>query len=325
MKKDKISIIVPVYNTEEFVEKCINSICRQTYDNLEIILVDDGSTDHTLQILQEMSKTDQRIVVLHQNNQGVTSARLNGVKVATGDWIGFVDGDDYIEPGLYELLLNNAKRYDAEISHCGYQKDYPERTDYYYNTGQIVEQSRETGVYDLLKGDFVEPGLWNKLFKYDVIEKSGVMDRIDYSITINEDLLMNYYLFSCAKKSVYEDRCYYHYIVRETSATHSQITAKKLKDPMKVLVKLIAETENYPQWQKIVKERYIYQLIQLATNNYYGDYKLKKQFKNRAQTDLRKHLVGIMTGDYSLRIKALALGAVISPAAYSKAHALYKW
>ena len=153
----KISVIVPTYNIENEITRCVESILRQTYQNLEIILVNDGSTDGTLNVLQELSQRDPRIRVINKSNEGVTRARLDGVKAATGDWIGFVDGDDYVEPMMFETLLENVYQYDADISHCGYQMVFPSRVDYYYNTGRVVQQDHITGLKDLLIGAFIEP------------------------------------------------------------------------------------------------------------------------------------------------------------------------
>ena len=110
MHKELISIIVPVYNVEKYVEKCINSIINQTYKNLQIILVDDGSKDNSGKICDEFKLKDNRIEVIHKNNGGLSDARNAGLKLAKGDYIGFVDSDDYIEADMYETLYNLIKK-----------------------------------------------------------------------------------------------------------------------------------------------------------------------------------------------------------------------
>ena len=234
MKENTISVIVPVYNIEKYIAKTVKSIRNQTYKNLEIILVDDGSSDNSGRILDELSAEESRVKVIHKKNGGVTSARIAGIKMATGEWIGFVDGDDYIEPDMYEVLLNNALKYDADISHCGYQMVFPSRVDYYYNTGRLVQQDKLTGLYDLLDGSFIEPGLWNKLFHKTLFHSLLHDDIMDYSIKNNEDVLMNYYLFKMARRSIYFDFCPYHYMLREGSAATSKENKDKLYDPIKV-------------------------------------------------------------------------------------------
>ena len=114
-----ISVIVPVYNIAEDLPNCLDSILAQTYPNVEIVAVDDGSSDQSGEILDRYAETYPNIRVIHKENGGVTSARLRGVREAEGEWIGFVDGDDVIETDMYERLKNNAVKYDAQISHCG--------------------------------------------------------------------------------------------------------------------------------------------------------------------------------------------------------------
>ena len=234
MKESKISVIVPVYNIEKYIVNTVESIRNQTYKNLEIILVDDGSSDSSGRILDEISAQDSRIKVIHQENGGVTSARIAGIKIATGEWIGFVDGDDFIEPDMYEHLQTNAIKHNAQISHCGYQMVFPSRVDYFYNTGRLVQQDNLTGLHDLLDGSFIEPGLCNKLFHITLFQSllhDGIMD---LSIKNNEDLLMNYLLFKASSNSIYEDFCPYHYILRRGSAATTKVNKHKLYDPIKV-------------------------------------------------------------------------------------------
>lgn len=257
----KISIIIPVYNIEKYLSRCIDSILAQEYKNLEIIAVDDGSKDTSGKILDEYAVRDGRIKVIHKENGGVSTARLAGVKAATGDYIGFVDGDDYIEPDMFKRLVGNAIKFNADISHCGYVMDFPNRCDYYYNTGRVVEQDTQKGLYDLLKCVFVEPGLVNKIYKKSIVKSmvdSGVMDD---TIKTNEDLLMNYYLFKRSEKSVFEDICPYHYIVRRGSAANSGVSVHKLLDPIKVRKAILDDLEKDDGVYPVVAEDYLRAII----------------------------------------------------------------
>ena len=134
MESVLISIIVPAYNIENYIGRCLDSLLHQVYEKLEIVVVNDGSIDDTGRIIDQYADMDQRIVPLHKANGGVFSARLAGIEKATGEYIGFVDGDDYIEPEMFGRLLKNAMKYNTDISHCGYQMVFPDRIDYYYNT-----------------------------------------------------------------------------------------------------------------------------------------------------------------------------------------------
>ena len=185
---DLISVIVPVYNVADDLPRCLDSILAQHYPNIEIITVNDGSSDHSGEVLDEYAQLHPCIHVIHQENGGVTSARLRGVTEASGEWIGFVDGDDEIEPDMYERLLRNALEYEAEISHCGYQMLFSDgRVNYFHNTGILEKQDKITALRELLSGESVEPGLCNKLFHKSLF--AGLTMPAD--IRINEDLLMN--------------------------------------------------------------------------------------------------------------------------------------
>ena len=230
---DLISVVVPVYNVTKDLPRCLDSILAQSYPNIELIAVDDGSSDESGTILDKYAQLHPNIRVIHQENGGATSARLRGVAEASGEWIGFVDGDDEIEPDMYERLLRNALEYGAEISHCGYQMIFADgRVNYFHNTGRVIEQDKKQGLVDLLDGSVVEPGLWNKLYKRELFQNIG--QQMDSSIRINEDLLMNFLLFARAEKSVFEDFCPYHYIVRQNSVSRQNLNSNKIYDPIRV-------------------------------------------------------------------------------------------
>lgn len=254
----QISVVVPAYNLEQELPRCLDSILQQTYPNIEIVLVDDGSTDSTGQIADSYcEKYPGKIQVIHLKNGGVTHARLTGIQQASGEWIGFVDGDDVIEPDMYQRLMNNAIRYQADISHCGYQTivNDGERIHYFYNTGRIVCQDNPTGLKDLLEGSFIEPGLWNKLYHKTLVYSLFHNAEKLQGLRINEDLMMNYYLFKEANLSIYEDFCSYHYLSRATSATRSGFAAYKVLDPVRVRKMILDDVE--PELRGIAVSQYL--------------------------------------------------------------------
>lgn len=323
MENEKISVIIPVYNIENEVSRCLNSILKQTYENIEIIVVDDGSTDSTLEILNLYEKRYDNFVVVHQENQGVLSARLNGIKRAKGDWIGFVDGDDEIEEEMYFSLMKNAIDYQADISHCGYQMNFPDRVDLYYGTDRIIYQDNHNGLKDLLSGIFIEPALVNKLFRKNLFE--GIEDEkgLDSSIKINEDLLMNYYLFRKAKRAVFYDKCYYHYMIRKNSASTSKINKHKLEDPYKVLMILLAETKEDLELNQIVEERYVRYLVGTATMSLADNPDLIRPYQKDARKKLKNELRRCIHLKFSKRLKILAIWAALFPTLYRKVHEIY--
>ena len=117
----KVSLIMPAYNIESEIKRSIESVLKQTYTNIELIIVDDGSKDSTPNIIDQYAKYHANIIPIHRENGGVFSARIDGIFQSTGDYIGFIDGDDYIEPEMIEQLLKNAIEHNADISHCGYK------------------------------------------------------------------------------------------------------------------------------------------------------------------------------------------------------------
>lgn len=299
--ENKVSIIVPVYNLQEYIDKTIQSILKQTYKNIEIILVDDGSTDNSPEILDNYSLKDKRIKVIHKQNEGVSKARVEGIKESTGEYIGFVDGDDIIESEMFEILLTNAISNDADISHCGYVMDFPDgHSDFYYNTKNKVIQNNFDGLYDLVEGKFIEPGLWNKIYKRDTVLKAIDSHEMDFNIKVYEDLLLNYLFFRESKKSVYEDVCLYHYTLRKSSAATSE-RIEKYRDPIIVLQKIIDLSHN-EDIKKVANERYIHVLITNSLQDAYPDVKnkalelLKMEIKNKNNyTNKTKcMLIGIM-------------------------------
>jgi len=136
--KEQISIVVPVYNVEQYLEKCVNSIINQTYKNLEIILIDDGATDSSGKLCDELAKIDNRIKVYHKENGGLSDARNYGVERATGDYIGFVDSDDCIDSEMYEKLYEAIRKENVDVAECNLKIIYPDREELfteqnYYN------------------------------------------------------------------------------------------------------------------------------------------------------------------------------------------------
>ncbi len=298
-----ISVVVPAYNIESYLPRCLDSILAQTHHNLQIIVVNDGSTDGTGRVIDSYAARDDRIVPIHKENGGVSSARIAGINIANGTYIGFVDGDDYIEPNMYEHLLDNSIKYDADISHCGYKMVFPDgHEDLYYGTNRIVEQTNEQGLYDLLSGEFVEPGLWNKLYKKDIINFNDSLIW-DSDIKINEDLLLNYIIFKKAKKAIFEDRTFYHYMLRKGSAATSKTQRHKITDPMKVFSLICNDTKNNQFLFPVIYTRYINLLINTVIQTAWPDE------ARYAKLELKKQIADdeFTTNCKSPKIKCMAI------------------
>lgn len=218
MNELKISVIVSAYNEGKLLKRCLDSILQQTYTNLEIIVIDDGSTDDTVQIIDQYAEKDSRIIAIHQKNAGLVAVREKGISIASGEYVGFVDGDDSIIPEMYERLIKNAVKYRADISHCGMMYCFEDgRTKPMHGTGMLQEMDCHEGQSALLQGKLFEPSLCNKLFSAKILKDSC----LDNTIVNNEDLLRNFVLFQRAQKSVLEDFCGYMYWRRNNSMSNN--------------------------------------------------------------------------------------------------------
>ena len=314
-----ISVVIPAYNVALYLKNCLESVLMQTYPSIEIIVINDGSTDSTGLIADQYQKSFPNIIrVIHTDNKGVTNARLTGIAVAAGEWIGFVDGDDEIEKDMYMRLYSNAVKYNADISHCGYMiiADNGERVHEFYNTGKILRQNRDEGLKSLLSGLF-EPSLCNKLYNKSLLNYLINNNLMDKSIKYFEDLLMNYYLFRKAEKSVFEDFCSYHYLAHNSSVTRGAFSIKKVLDPVKVQRVILKSVDI--EMKEIVWERYLLTCTRayacIANNRKYDKKAslLKKELiKNRFYWNLL---------DRNNRIKLYMM--LISPQIYSKLYHLY--
>lgn len=300
-----ISIIIPAYNIENYIAKCLDSLLNQTYKNLEIIVVDDGSGDNTGNVIDNYEAKYGNIKVIHKKNAGVSAARNSGIEVASGDYIGFVDGDDTVDEEMFDMLINNAIKYDADISHCGYKMVFPSRTDYYYNTGIFIEQDNELGLKDLLIGSRVEPGLWNKIYKKELFNDI----KVDESIKINEDLLVNYYLFKKAKKSIFYDKCFYNYTIRKGSAATSKVNINKIIDPVKVRREILEDLEKDSDLYNIAYEKYIMSLVGICRDVQIRKNKEYKSYIDDAKKSLRYEINNIIKNKaISKKTKLMVIG-----------------
>lgn len=219
----KISVVVPVYNVNGYLEKCLDSIIGQTYTDLEIICVDDGSTDGSGEILDRYAKKDARIVVIHQPNSGVSTARNVALDHCTGDFVGFVDGDDWLEPNMYELLMGRITADDIDISACGYFEDEGNVARPVVNTLPVPEEpmdTREFLPYIYIRDQYrgVASYLWSRVFRREVIVKARLC--FVKELRPSQDIVFVAQYFIEARKSVYTKRPMYHYVQRPNSVMH---------------------------------------------------------------------------------------------------------
>ncbi len=218
MGKELISVIVPVYKVEKYLDKCVRSIMNQTYRNLEIILIDDGSPDQCGSICDKLAKEDGRIRVIHQDNAGLSVSRNVGLGVATGEYVGFVDSDDYLDEDMYEYLYSLIEKPEADISVCAFRKFSEE-------SGVLQEESvtnvmtfyRAEAMKALIEDRLIGSQPCNKLFRRTLFE--DIWFPID---RVYEDIAMMHLVFSKAYKVVVSSQMKYNYLIRETSTSYTQ-------------------------------------------------------------------------------------------------------
>lgn len=212
-----ISIIVPVYNVQQYLARCLDSIIDQTYTNLEIIVVDDGSTDDSGKICDQYAEKDNRIQVLHCPYGGVSIARNRGIKAAKGSYLGFIDSDDWIEPNFYECLYNSLTNAHADIAFCSVFRHKKGECFAKYKSGKVVCWNRKESLIHLLKAKRLRDHVWNKLYK------KALFDGISFPPDkLYEDVLTLYKVFLKVNKAVYIQKPLYHYIYREGSISHTR-------------------------------------------------------------------------------------------------------
>ena len=205
-----ISVIIPVYKVEEYLRESIDSIIAQTYTNLEIILVDDGSPDNCGKICDEYAAKDSRIKVIHQQNRGVSAARNAGLNNATGDYIGFADSDDYPESNMFEELYDSLKANSSDIAVCGVKKFELESRSFFYGNNCV---DKTEFLQALLKED-ITSFLWNKLFKKELFD--GI---VFPEGEVFEDIKVLHLIGEKVSRVSFTDKTFYNYRIRRNSIT----------------------------------------------------------------------------------------------------------
>ncbi len=264
MNNPLISVIVPIYGIERYVGHCIESLMRQTYQNLEIILVDDGSPDRCPQICDLYASKDKRIKVIHKENGGIVTARKAGVKIAQGEYIGFVDGDDWVGEGYFQSMLNTIMGCDADIAVAGCSRDLYRKSMYLHNalpSGVYEGESMEFLRKNMMSfGSFFRFGVttyhWNKLFRREAIIPFQML--VEDGFSVMEDGAAVYPAMLAAKKIVLFDNFAYHYRQRSDSMLKSMTT-------------LSVEAERLKR---------VYYYLQNAVKDYPAEYQLRKQVED---------------------------------------------
>jgi glycosyltransferase involved in cell wall biosynthesis len=256
---DLISVIVPVYNVEKYLPQCINSLLNQTIKNLEIILVNDGSLDTSGKICDEFSKKDNRIIVIHKENGGLSSARNAGLEIAKGPYIGFVDSDDWLDESMYETLLKIIKDTDSDISCCKFFKTADSEEKIPATDNEIIQSFNNVeGLNNFYTDLYTQTVVaWNKLYKRELFN-----DVIYPTGKIHEDEGTTYKLFYKANKIIYTNKPLYYYRITPNSITTSKFSKKRLDiiDIYDEKIRFMKDINNTDLYSKTLKW-YLFSLI----------------------------------------------------------------
>ena len=232
-----ISVIVPVYNTKKELPRCIESICKQTYKDLEIICIDDGSTDGSGQILEEFQAKDNRIQVIHKENGGESSARNTGLKMSVGEYIAFCDCDDWIDPDMYEVLAGELERERIDMAASGWYKETDSSSQEIKNEQPVSKQifGRDELLRYLYRRDSYRgfAYMWDKLYRREILkDKKGNWILFREDLRLGGDVLYLAEIALNVKRAKYVDRSFYHYYQRTESGCHTR-DVNKLHDWLK--------------------------------------------------------------------------------------------
>lgn len=248
----KLSIIMTVYNVEPYLSEGIQSILAQSFQDFELILVDDGSTDQTWAICQSFQRTDLRIRAIHKENGGTASGRNVGIEAAQGQWIGFVDGDDWIESDFYEVLISLAEDFESDIAACGFVKIKDrEKLQFNSESGEVKVYGPKEGIAATFEKDKMRYSPCNKIYKASLFNEIRYPEGILF-----EDKATTYRLFHRANQVIYMNTPKYHYYVRDDSAMRKPLqpiyfTFFKVNEDLIAFLR-----ENYPDLVPLAEASY---------------------------------------------------------------------
>lgn len=286
---EKISVIVPVYNVEQYLERCVDSIISQTYTNLEIILVNDGSTDNSGKLCDELAKKDERIRVIHKENGGLSDARNRGIDEAESDLVGFIDSDDYIDSDMYEVLLKNLNDTDANLSMCALYDVYNNTPEAQVTNKETWKLSSEQAIKMVMEAKILSVTAVNKLYR-----KSLFTDLKFEVGKIAEDAFIMIKLLDKCEKIVATNEKKYYYVHRENSITTQKFSTKFLNVIEAYEQNSNIISEKYPKLKDVAQTRmnwaYFYVLDRLLLDDNYND----KELENKLISYLKNYRKDIL-------------------------------
>ena len=284
---EMISVIIPVYNVEKYIERCLDSVISQSYPNLDIIIVDDGTTDKSGEICDKYALSDTRIRVFHTENAGLGEARNRGLREATGEYISFIDSDDWVEEDFYKELIEAIQKSDADISICGYYECLGHnRTPKLQYDKEFMKSGKEILHYTMTAGSeyWFNISVWNKLYKKQILEDLWFKSRVYEDIMYNAETLYK------AGKVAYINRCLYNYRINRKGSIISKGFQRKT-----IEVEMKFKTERFEFFKQnnekelardaegvLIHDKLLYYAFMMLSGEDYSEY--IRQYKK----DLRK-------------------------------------
>lgn len=303
-----ISVIVPIYNVEKYLSTCIESILNQTYKKLEILLIDDGSTDKSGEICDEYTKQDNRCIAIHQPNKGISEARNTGLKHATGEYISFIDGDDYIHPQMLEILYEALQKGDYDFSMILYKKAYAqeqfqfitEYTTQELNQSQLIYSlynnlSQKSNTYQEMNFHVV----WNKLYKKTLINDTPFIQ------TVAEDAVFNNTIYLKCKKVIVINNEIYYWVQRQNSITHQGINQTYINRILSYYQCLKNIPENNSTYRAAALEK-LYKIMIIYNFNVHNSY-LKIKLKEIRHSVKTKTMAEFLSNQYISRLHKISI------------------
>ncbi len=297
-----ISIIVPVYNVEQYLEKCVDSIINQKYKNLEIILVDDGATDSSGKLCDELAKIDNRIKVYHKENGGLSDARNYGVERATGDYIGFVDSDDYIDSEMYEELYEAIKKENVDVVECNLKIIYPDRVELFTEQKYYNVYTKQEYLEEYLKIEKIFGSACVRLIKSDIAKK------LKFPVgKLYEDTYYAYDLIEKVDRYVIMNNPYYNYLMRENSITNTKFNPR-IFDLIEIVEKFRKTTyENYPGLKEAADCRKMYAYFSVLNSILLEENYRDNEYYSEILSYFKRNYISLLKNKYINRNRKLSV------------------
>ena len=297
-----ISIIVPVYNVEQYLEKCVDSIINQKYKNLEIILVDDGATDSSGKLCDELAKIDNRIKVYHKENGGLSDARNYGVERATGDYIGFVDSDDYIDSEMYEELYEAIKKENVDVVECNLKIIYPDRVELFTEQKYYNVYTKQEYLEEYLKIEKIFGSACVRLIKSDIAKK------LKFPVgKLYEDTYYAYDLIEKVDRYVIMNNPYYNYLMRENSITNTKFNPR-IFDLIEIVEKFRKTTyENYPGLKEAADCRKMYAYFSVLNSILLEENYRDNEYYSEILSYFKRNYINLLKNKYINRNRKLSV------------------